>query len=217
MLLAIDTALGACSAALMDGARLLAFRREDMARGHAEKLAPMVDAVMREAGQSFDRIACLAVTTGPGTFTGQRVGLAFVRALMVALKVPVIAMTTMEAMAEEADPAHEACVVIASDARREEIYLGTCVKGETRIEAEVLALIDAAQLLETLALKDIVLAGTASEMLAPILAKEGWRMRDSSVRHPDARFVARRALRLSPSRVPPKPLYLRAPDAKLPA
>jgi len=73
-LLAVDTALGACSVAVLDGDRVLAHRFQEMTRGHAEALAPMVDEAMRHAGIAFAALDRLAVTTGPGTFTGQRVG-----------------------------------------------------------------------------------------------------------------------------------------------
>src|SRR4051812_30102146 len=101
-LLAVDTALGACSAALLDGDAVLAHQLVVMERGHAEALAPMVQALMQQARVPFADIERLAVTTGPGTFTGQRVGLAFVRGLRVALKRPLIGITTLEAMAAAA-------------------------------------------------------------------------------------------------------------------
>src|SRR5271169_756924 len=101
-ILAADTALGACSVALLDDARVFAHRFEPMERGHAEALAPMVDEAMREAGLAFAELDRLAVTTGPGTFTGQRVGLAFMRGLRVALKKPLAGITTLEAMAAAA-------------------------------------------------------------------------------------------------------------------
>src|SRR5882724_7006196 len=96
-LLAVDTALGACSVAVLDGDTVLAHRFEEMARGHAEALAPMVEEAM--AGMDFAALDRLAVTTGPGTFTGQRVGLAFMRGLRIALHKPLIGVTTLEAIA----------------------------------------------------------------------------------------------------------------------
>ena len=74
--LGLDTTLGACSVGIIDGDRLLARRFEPMARGHAEALMPMVQAARREAGLKFADLDLLAVTIGPGTFTGVRVGLA---------------------------------------------------------------------------------------------------------------------------------------------
>src|ERR1700740_3337346 len=101
-ILAVDTCLGACSVALLDDEKALAHRFELMDRGHAEALAPMVQEAMKEAGIAYDLLDRLAVTVGPGTFTGQRVGLAFMRGMRVALACPLVGVTTLEAMAEAA-------------------------------------------------------------------------------------------------------------------
>src|SRR5256885_16176646 len=106
MILAMDTALGACSAAIVADGTTLAHEHLLMARGHAEALAPMVESLMRVAGVPFASLDRIAVTTGPGTFTGQRVGLAFARALGLGLKRPVIGVTTLDAMPEEALAKH---------------------------------------------------------------------------------------------------------------
>src|SRR5580765_5784779 len=126
MILAVDTALGACSAALVKDGLVLQQDWREMARGHAEALAPMVEALMSRAGVCFAELDRLAVTTGPGTFAGQRVGLAFMRAVALALKLPLIGITTLDAMAEAAlvTQASAATAVAASDAKRAEIYLG---------------------------------------------------------------------------------------------
>ncbi len=118
LLLAVDTALGACSVALLRGDTTVAHIFEAMDRGHAERLAPMVDEAMR--GHDFAALTRLAVTVGPGTFTGQRVGLAFMRGLRLALKIPLVGVTTLEAMAA-ATQRHRAAAI--HDARRDEAYL----------------------------------------------------------------------------------------------
>ena len=101
-ILAVDTALGACSvAALLDDA-IVAHRWIAMLRGHAEALAPMVQETLEDAHVQLGEFDRLAVTTGPGTFTGQRVGLAFMRGLRLALARPLVGITTLEAMAEAA-------------------------------------------------------------------------------------------------------------------
>src|ERR1700744_842846 len=124
MLLAVDTALGACSVALLDGDEIRAHIFEPMERGHAERLAPMVDEAMKAAKADFAQITRLAVTTGPGTFTGQRVGLAFMRGLRLALKTPLTGVTTLEAMAAAAmAETNETRAAAIHDARREEAYL----------------------------------------------------------------------------------------------
>src|SRR3984893_11843526 len=126
MILAVDSALGACSAALVAEGQTLAHEHLLMARGHAEALAPMVADLMRSAGIAFAALDRIAVTTGPGTFTGQRVGLAFARALGLGLKRPAIGVTTLDAIAQEAWAKHPdiAWALVAADAKRGEIYLG---------------------------------------------------------------------------------------------
>ena len=123
-ILAVDTALGACSVALLEDDRLIAHIFEPMERGHAERLAPMVDEAMKQAGVEFAALNRLAVTVGPGTFTGQRVGLAFMRGLRLALHIPLTGVTTLEAMAMAA-MAETGLPKAAAihDARRAEAYL----------------------------------------------------------------------------------------------
>jgi tRNA threonylcarbamoyladenosine biosynthesis protein TsaB len=209
-LLAVDTALGACSVALIETGRVLAHRHQLMDRGHAEALAPMVADVMR--GIAFGELGRLAVTTGPGTFTGQRVGLAFMRGMRVALGRPLIGVTTLAAMAEAAKAETGLMHAIAlHDARRDEIYF------------EIDGLLPPAVLPFDLALQalrdlpggtSIALAGTAASRACDALAK---RFVLSSVRQPDAVWVARLAAKSEATDAVPRPLYLRAPDAKLPA
>ena len=210
-ILAVDTALGACSAALLDDAHVLARRFEPMDRGHAERLAPMVEEVMREANVEFASLDRLAVTTGPGTFTGQRVGLAFMRGLRVALHRPLIGITTLAAMAVQAKA--ETGVELAiplHDARRDEIYLEI----ENRLPPSVLPFDKVIELLHAFADDTVALAGTAAPRVCDALAN---RFLLASVRQPDALWVARLAMTADATDGAPRPLYLRAPDAKLPA
>src|SRR5471032_3286491 len=103
-----------------------------MDRGHAERLAPMVEETMKQAGMAFAALERLAVTTGPGTFTGQRVGLAFMRGLRLALKRPLTGVTTLEAIAASAmDETGQSRAAVIHDARREEAYLLLQDGGET--------------------------------------------------------------------------------------
>jgi len=209
-ILAIDTALGACSAAVLDGDTILAHRLTVMERGHAEALAPMVQLVMKEADIPFASLERLAVTTGPGTFTGQRVGLAFMRGLRLALDRPLIGVTTLSVMARQA-MAETGCStgVALHDARRDEVYLE--VVGQQEIPPCVLLFEDTVALISKIA-RPIVLAGTAARRALAHLSDAEL----STVLQPDALWVARLALRMSPPAMTPKPLYLRAPDAKLP-
>jgi tRNA threonylcarbamoyl adenosine modification protein YeaZ len=210
-ILAVDTALGACSAALLDDERVLAHRFEPMDRGHAERLAPMVDEVMREAKVDFASLDRLAVTTGPGTFTGQRVGLAFMRGLRIALHRPLIGITTLAAMAAQARAETSAEIAIPlHDARRDEVY----VEIEDRLPPSVLPFEEVITLLREFAADKIALAGTAASRVCDALAN---RFLLSSVRQPNALWVARLAMAADATDGAPRPLYLRAPDAKLPA
>ena len=220
IILAMDTALGACSVALTVDGRVAAHEHRAMARGHAEALAPMVDAAMRSSGLGFTDLDVIAVTTGPGTFTGQRVGLAFARALRVALNKPAIGVTTLDCLAEEAlDKQLLPWAIVAADAKRGEIYLGArSAKGETLIPPELIApesLVARVAAIAAIHGRKVALAGTAAEAIAPLLACAELQTVDSLVRQPDAVFVARLAA-AAPAGPPPKPLYLRAPDAKLP-
>ena len=220
ILLGLDTALGACSAAVLDDAQVLAHEHQLMQRGHAEALAPMVERVVRESRMPFSRLDRIAVTTGPGTFTGQRVGLAFARALGVALEKPVIGVTTLDAMAEQALAAQQLPFALAvADAKRGEIYLGArSAKGETLIAPELIAVETVGSRVASLTdshNRSFALAGTASEIVAPILRDAGLNPVDSLVRQPDAVFVVKLAVDAPPGQKP-KPLYLREPDAKLP-
>lgn len=220
MILAVDTALGACSAALVAEGETLAHEHLPMVRGHAETLAPMVDALMRGAGVSFAALDRIAVTTGPGTFTGQRVGLAFARALGLGLKRPVIGVTTLDAMAQEALEKHPqiATAFAVADAKRGEIYLGgRSISRGALMAPELILLEGIAKRIVGLApgRGPVLLAGTAADSVRPMLEQAGLQPLDSLVRQPDAVFVARLAAD-TPESPPPKPLYLRAPDAKLP-
>ena len=208
-LLAVDTALGACSVAVLDGDSVLAHHFQEMTRGHAEALAPMVDEAMRLAGIAFADLDRLAVTTGPGTFTGQRVGLAFMRGLRVALKKPLIGVTTLEAMAAATKAGRAAAI---HDARRDEAYLLLWEMGAAVLASTVMPFDDAVARIRSFG--SCALCGTGAVQAGAALGG-GFTVTD--IRQPDALWVARLAMARPVPDQPPAPLYLRAPDAKLPA
>jgi tRNA threonylcarbamoyladenosine biosynthesis protein TsaB len=211
-LLAVDTALGGCSVALLDGEEILAHIFEAMDRGHAERLAPMVDEAMKQAGVNFPSLDRLAVTTGPGTFTGQRVGLAFMRGLRLALKRPLTGITTLEAIAAaaQAETGKQKAAVI-HDARREEAYLLLRDGDAVTQEPMILPFQGAIERIRAFGL--CAIAGTGAAIAVETLGTD---FALSAVRQPDALWVARLAQRLPAPSEAPGPLYLRAPDAKLP-
>ncbi|MGH6990659.1 MAG: tRNA (adenosine(37)-N6)-threonylcarbamoyltransferase complex dimerization subunit type 1 TsaB, partial [Stellaceae bacterium] len=125
-LLAIDTALGACSTAVLDTERAAAAVHESlpMLRGHAEALMPLIARVMQRAQLGFADLDRIAVTTGPGSFTGLRVGISAARGLALAAAKPVIGLTTLAAYAAPFIAADDTLPVAAViDARHDHVYL----------------------------------------------------------------------------------------------
>lgn len=216
--LAVDTSLGACSVAVTSGDEALAHRFATMERGHAEALAPMVEEAITESGLAFSDIDRLAVTVGPGTFTGQRVGIAYMRGLRIALKRPLVGVTSLAAMAHQAmdDTAADVAASV-HDARRDEVYLEIADRARTRSGPEIMGA-DAAldRIAEIAQAEMLALAGTAAARFADRFNDRQINVALSAVRAPDALWVARLARNVAPSDAPPKPLYLRPPDAKLP-
>lgn len=209
-ILAVDTALGACSAAIIDGDDVLAHRFLVMERGHAEALAPMVQECMDQAGCNFSEIDRLAVTTGPGTFTGQRVGIAFMRALRIALAKDLVGLTTLSVMAYQA-MAETGCPTGVSlhDARRGEVYAEAV--GTSLFQALLLPFDEAVMRVSCVG-ERAVLAGSAAARAHERLPRTVL----SAICQPDALWVAKLARTLPAPDAPPRPLYLRAPDAKIP-
>ena len=184
-----------------------------MARGHQERLAPMARQVMTDAGLSFDRLERIAVTVGPGSFTGLRVGIAFAKGLALALALPAVGIGTLEALAAEAPSSgKEGLVFPVIDARRGQLYLQGFESGRALMAPDaVTAEVACARLAELAQGRAFTLVGSGAALLADfapgatVIAAEG----------ADARQVARLAATRAPGLL--KPLYLRAPDAKLPA
>lgn len=208
IVLALDTCLAVCSVAVTDGGRVLAAAAEPMARGHQERLAPMAEAVMRAAGLPFGALQRIGVTVGPGSFTGLRVGVAFAKGMASALAIPAVGIGTLEAMAAPVEGLSFAAV----DARRGQVYCQAFQDGEPLMGPEALAVETAAARVAEVALgRPVTLIGSGAALLSPrvpaarVLEREG----------ADAREVARLAARRAPG--PLTPLYLRTPDAKLPA
>jgi tRNA threonylcarbamoyladenosine biosynthesis protein TsaB len=219
-ILAVDTALGACSTAVLDDETILAHSFETMERGHAERLAPMVRDTMASAQLDFVSLNRLAVTVGPGTFTGQRVGYAFMRGLRLALECPLVGVTTLEAMAEAAIAETEAaCAAVLHDAKRGEVYVAAIASGRTIVPVQIVAFDDAVRMIREAARRRggvCALAGTAADAAALALRGVGIEATTTGIIAPDALWVARMALAAPKPETIPRPLYLRPPDARLP-
>lgn len=209
IVLGLDTCLNACSVAVVDGGRVLAHRSEVMARGHQERLAPMAQAVMADAGLPFAALGRIGVTVGPGSFTGLRVGIAFAKGLASALGLPAVPVGALEALAAEGG---EGLVAAAIDARRDQVYLQAFEAGRPLMAPDALPLGQAAARIVELAMgRPLTLVGSG----APLLADAAPAARVLTPEGCDARKVAELAAARAPA--PLKPLYLRAPDAKLPS
>ena len=204
IVLAIDTCLFACSVAVVDGEQVLARRVEPMSRGHQERLAPLVQEAMAEAGLGFDKLERIGVTVGPGSFTGLRVGLAFAKGLASALSIPAVGIGTLEALADT----ESGNVVAVLDAKRGQVYLQAFSDGAPVSAPDALPIETAAARVAEFAPDTLI--GTGAALLAGV--RPGVRVIEADITDPVA--VARLAALRSP--VPPRPLYLRAPDAKLP-
>ena len=186
-----------------------------MLRGHAEALMPMVARVAEAAHLPFSAIDRFAVTVGPGTFTGIRVGIAAARGLALATGRPLVGVTTLEVFAAElADNKKDRSIAIALDARRGEVYFQTFdAAGRPLSDAAVLAPRAAAESLSTKA----VLAGSGAQLVAAAVSAAGRTVRLSSRDlgpGPDPVVIARLAAEKAAPDRPPAPLYLRPADAK---
>ncbi len=212
LLLALDTTLAACSAAIYDcGAnQVLSHQHERMRQGHAERLAGMTEEVADDAGVGFDRLDRIAVTIGPGTFTGVRIGLAMARGLSVALSIPVIGVGTMQALAANVDDNPDRLpIAVIVDARRDAVYVQIFSCKLEPLSAPQCVKLD--EVRQVLPVEDIVIVGSGTGLI--IGEQQKWRA-SGACDLPDACSVAQIACNMVPSDQPPSPLYLRPADAK---
>ncbi|MGH6906523.1 MAG: tRNA (adenosine(37)-N6)-threonylcarbamoyltransferase complex dimerization subunit type 1 TsaB [Aestuariivirga sp.] len=209
-LLALDTTMAACSVAVHESGGVLAKAFVAMERGHAEAIAPMVRDVMAETQVAFSALDRIAVTVGPGTFTGVRIGLAMARGLGLALDIPVIGIDTLSAIAANAKAA-DMPLLVASDARRGEVYAALFDRAGKMLRQPAVMSLQAC--LQILPEGPVRMLGTAADFLTAA----GPRIdlaRSVACDLPDAANFGALALQLPDTGAMPVPLYLRAPDAK---
>lgn len=207
--LVLDTALGACQAGLFDGDTVLAVLDRPMEQGGMERIAGLTRDLMRAAGVGFDSLDRIGVTTGPGSFTGLRVGLAFAQGLGAALGRPVIGLSSLDALAASAAP--QGAVMAAIDARRGQVYARVFRDGAAVGPAEALTLAEATARAAALGPRPR-LVGSGAALLAEALD----RPETVTLTAPSLAALARLTRAADPQTAPPRPLYLRAPDAKPP-
>ncbi len=223
IVLALDTAGENCAVAVArtgDGPDILARCVEAVGRGHAERLMPMIGEALAKTGLTYAFLERIAVTTGPGSFTGTRIGVAAARGLALALGVPAVGVSVLDALIEAAGGGGGGLVVVALDARRGEIYAkavrggGDRGGGETILEAQVTTAAALARAIGDLDDDAAVLTGSAAAEIARLLGEAGTKTTIvSDAACADIGIVA--MLGALPDRgSPPVPLYLRPPDAK---
>ncbi|MGX1348525.1 tRNA threonylcarbamoyladenosine biosynthesis protein TsaB [Bradyrhizobium elkanii] len=218
MILAIDTALDACSAAVLDttSGNTIAIESQAMQRGHAEALMPLIARVMKESGIGFAGLDRIAVTTGPGSFTGLRVGLSAARGLALAAEKPVVGLSTLAAYAAPVVAENGASAILSAiDARHDHVYFQLVGgDGSPIIKPKVAPIAEALEASQHGALH---LVGNAANVLA-----ERWPadaappVKVDRQPAPDITWVAWIGAAVDPETAPPRPFYLRAPDAKPP-
>lgn len=220
--LALDTCFGACSVAI--GLDLRGpFPRvhsalERMDTGHAERLVPMIAEVFDAAGIPVAAVTRIAVTTGPGTFTGTRIGIAAARALALAVNAETLGVSSLETMAQTAlglleRPSFGRTAAVVVDARRDQFYFQLFgADGLPRSEPRLVSLDEAAQAGEG---EGILFLGSGAEAAAEAARRSG-RAADAAFADlaPDACALLTIATRSEGSTEPLVPLYLRPPDAK---
>jgi tRNA threonylcarbamoyladenosine biosynthesis protein TsaB len=226
ILLAIDTAGSACSVAAHRGRAVLASERRGMRHGHGEALLPMIDRVMAAAGLPAARLDIVAAATGPGGFTGIRVGLAAAHGIALATGARLVGISSFASVAatvgDTAAPDGR-LLLVALDSRREDIYVQPFAPADGRPIADSAAVLpgELGQYLAAAGVPQgvpLLIAGDAAA--AAVAALEGRRgimvAGDSA---PDALGAAAAALRLLHAGAaigPARPLYLRPPDVTLP-
>jgi tRNA threonylcarbamoyladenosine biosynthesis protein TsaB len=212
LILALDTSMAACSVCVYDADKSLVIgaNQQFMDRGQAEALAPMVQATMKMAWVGFADLNRIAVTTGPGTFTGVRIGLAMARGLGVALNIPITGINSLAAIAAN-ETTTNLPIVVAVDARAGEIYFASYDRSGHEVTAPVvIALAEAHKFMPS---HPVRMLGTAADLLLNTMAGHNQVRSDAGDLPIAANFVRLAASTPAP-KLPPEPLYLRAPDVK---
>ena len=216
LILAIDTALDACAAGILDTdlGRMVAQESEIMKRGHAEALMPLIGRVMAQSGMPFAAVDRIAVTTGPGSFTGLRVGISAARGIGLAAERPVVGVTTLAAYAApivSQDAEHP--VISAIDARHDQVYFQVVSGNGGSLERPRVGQV--AEALGALRHGAPHLVGNAAKLLAdrwPADAPPPVTVNPQPA--PDIAWVAWVGAAVDPDTATARPFYLRSPDAK---
>ncbi len=208
--LGIETSSVRGSVALVEGSRVVAHAFQDEPNRHGERLLPLIDGLLRQAGWERDQLERIGVGVGPGSFTGLRVGIALAGGLSLGLGVPAVGVGSLRALAGGLPAEEKRLRVVVRDARRGDYFLAAYAS-------------DGAEVLAPLALPQASLR----DELRKLLPNEPWVMvgtrfpdlpcaENELTAEPDARVVARVAMALDPAVHPALPEYVRGPDVVRP-
>ena len=202
MLLAFDTATTRVTVALHDGERVVASLDSDEGLRHGELLAPAIQQVLRDADAIPQDVSAIAVGVGPGPFTGLRVGLVTARTMALALGIPVHGVCTLDILAAEAVDAGLDDFLVATDARRKEVYLASYVGGHRDGDPQVVRPADVAS--------DRIVVGRGATLYPEAFPNA------AAPEHPSAVVLCDVVVRERHELLDPEPLYLRRPDVMEP-
>lgn len=214
-ILAIDASCGAVSGCVLDSGadEAIARHSEPMERGHAEALAPLLERLMFAVEGGFATLDRIAATVGPGSFTGIRIGLATARAIGLALDIPVVGVSTLVAFAGPLllEP-HPGIIASVIDARHGRVYFQLFEPtGRPLIPPRLEGLREAVR---AVGAGPVRMTGSGARLLAMEAVRAGFGAElVSSADFPDILAVARVGLAADPRDCPPRPLYLKPPDA----
>lgn len=216
LVMGLDTSLQRCSVAILKDGALVADQSLEMERGHAERLAPMAAKALADTGIAIRDLDRIGVVVGPGGFTGVRVGLSFARGLAIGTGLDVVGVTSLAALAENLENAQPGALVAAViNARRGQLYAGLYQRGGAMLIAPFVATPGHVSeiLIKKAGAKLVSLVGSGAAQIAHNGRDWGAAGVSDQI---SAVHVAQLAAAASPPDSPPRPLYLRAPDAKPP-
>lgn len=222
LILAFDTAGAGCSACVWQDGVVLSRRAGRMERGQAEALVPLLQDVLAEAGIAWSALDRLAVTVGPGSFTGLRVGLATARAASLASGLPVVGVTTLEVFAHGLSPDVRpsiGTVLAVADARRHDVYAQAFAAEDLRPLTDAASVVPddvPGWLAAAGAVGPVVVVGDGVPLLATVAAAEGWVIEGDGQIVPDPVVIAALAAGRAVLAEPPAALYIRPADALVP-
>ncbi len=213
LILAVDTTHKACSAAIYDTEQadkqggVCGYQYDEMPKGHAEKLPEMIHQTLAASGVSFNQIGKIVATTGPGSFSGVRIGLSAAKGFALSLDLPLVGIGSLEAVAAGVEVFLTSRVLAAFDARRNEIYVQLFENGQSVTQPDILTPQEAALLAGD---QTTIIVGSACDILMPLNTNL---IKTTANDLPDARVAARLGAKRKTDG-PVHPIYLRRADAK---